>query len=174
MNAKRLLLVRFLFMLIPLSRCHNIKASLLRWAGAKVGKNVEIMSSVRIIGTMNLSIGNNCFIGHEAFIFGASGSNIEIENFAKIGSKTTLVTGTHRFSPDGDCIEKEGTYKDIRICRGAVVSTGSIILPGIILGEMAHVAAGSVVTKNVEPYIRVAGNPAKPVRNLKTNEKFSR
>jgi acetyltransferase-like isoleucine patch superfamily enzyme len=42
------------------------------------------------------------------------------------------------------------------------------------VGKMAHVAAGSVVTKNVEPYMRVAGNPARPIRNLLTNERISR
>lgn len=92
--------------------------------------------------------------------------------YAKLGSRTIVVTGTHRFSPDGDCIEKEGAYKDVKICRGAVVSTGSIVLPGITIGEMAHVAAGSVVTKDVPPYTRVAGNPARPIRNLLTNERI--
>lgn len=145
---------------------------MLRWCGAHVGQGVEITSSVKIYGGMNLYIGDNCFIGHEALIFGASGSTITIEDYAKLGSRTIVVTGTHRFSPDGDCIEKEGIFKDVRISRGAVVSTGSIILPGITVGSMAHVAAGSVVTKDVEPYVRVAGNPARPIRNLKTNERL--
>ena len=64
--------------------------------------------------------------------------------------------------------------KDVIIERGAVVSTNCIILPGVTVGEMAHVAAGSVVTKDVEPYMRVAGNPARPIRNLLANEKISR
>ena len=172
LRTRRLYLASILFKLLPPTRCHKFKASMLRWCGAHVGQGVEITSSVKIYGGMNLYIGDNCFIGHEALIFGASGSSITIEDYAKLGSRTIVVTGTHRFSPDGDCIEKEGIFKDVRISRGAVVSTGSIILPGITVGSMAHVAAGSVVTKDVEPYVRVAGNPARPIRNLKTNERL--
>lgn len=174
MNTKKLFIISIIFKLIPTTRCHKIKCRLLRWAGAKVGRNVEIFSSAKIYGNMQLNIGDGCFIGHEALIFGAGGSEITIGDYAKLGSRTIVVTGTHRFSPDGNCIEKEGTFKNVCINNGAVVSTGSIVLPGITIGSMAHVAAGSVVTKDVEPYIRVAGNPARPIRNLLTNEKISR
>lgn len=173
-NTKKLYFASVIFRFIPTSRSHNFKARLLRWCGVKVGKNVEIMSSVKIKGAMDLYIGDNVFIGHESLIFGAAGSTIKIGDYAKLGSRTIVVTGTHRFSPDGKCIEKEGIYKNVIINDGAVVSTGSIVLPGITIGSMAHVAAGSVVTKDVEPYMRVAGNPARPIRNLLTNEKISR
>lgn len=157
----------FILKFIPPVRAYHFKIRLLRWAGAQIGENVEIISSAKIQGQMNLSIGNNCFIGHEALIFGPIGSTITVEDYAKIGSRTIVVTGTHRFSSDGDCIEKEGAFKDVRICRGAVVSTGSIILPGITIGRMAHVAAGSVVTKNVPEYTRVGGVPAKFIKDLR-------
>lgn len=167
MNSKKLYLVSFIFRILPPSRLHGFKCSLLRWAGAKIGKNVEIMSSAKIVGDFDLIIGDECFIGHEAFLFGPRGSVIELENYSKLGSRTIVVTGTHRFSTDGNCIEKEGTYGNIKICKGAVVSTGSIVLPGKTVGEMAHVAAGSVVTKDVSPYCRVGGAPAKLIRDLR-------
>lgn len=172
MKTKRLFIVSFIFKILPPSHCHKLKSILLRWCGAKIGKNVEIFSSAKILGSMNLEIGDNVFIGHEALIFGASGSTIKICDYAKVGSRSIVVTGYHRYSPDGYCIAKEGIYKDVTIEDGATVSTSSIILPGVTVGKMAHVAAGSVVTKDVEPYMRVAGNPARPVRNLLTNEKI--
>lgn len=165
-STKKMFIVRLLFKLLPASRMHNIKSTLLRWAGMTVGKNVEIFSSAKIIGNMTLKIGDSCFIGHEALIMGPKGSTIILEDFCKIGSRTILVTGTHRFSPDGNCIEKEGGYKDITISTGAVVSTSSLILPGVTVGKMAHVAPGAVVSKNVEPYHRVGGVPAKFIKNL--------
>lgn len=171
-NSRKMYLVNLLFRLLPPTRVWKFKIRCLRWAGVAIGDDVEYVSSAKIQGQMNLSIGKCCFIGHEALIFGANGSSITIADYAKLGSRTIVVTGTHRFSPDGDCIEKEGAYKDVKICRGAVVSTGSIVLPGITIGEMAHVAAGSVVTKDVPPYTRVAGNPARPIRNLLTNERI--
>ena len=68
MKPKRLFIASFIFKFLPASRCHNLKAKLLRWCGAKVGKNVEIFSSAKIHGTMDLEIGDNVFIGHEALI----------------------------------------------------------------------------------------------------------
>lgn len=166
MNTKKLYFVNLMIRLLPPSRCSSWKCRMLRWAGAKIGNNVEIFSP-RIMGNFNLVIGDNVFIGHDTFLFGPQGSTITIENYAKVGSKVTLVTGTHEFTPDGNCIEGKGIHKDVRICRGAVVSTGSIILPGKTVNEMAHVAAGSVVTHDVPTFTRVAGVPARVIKNFK-------
>lgn len=45
----------------------------------------------------------------------------------------------------------------------AWVSCRTVVLPGVRIGKGAVVAAGAVVTKNVEPYAIVAGVPAKPI-----------
>lgn len=171
-NSRKMYLVSLLFKLLPSTRMYAFKTKCLRWAGVAIGENVEFVSSAKIQGQMNLSIGDNCFIGHEALIFGPKDSNIIVKDFAKIGSRSIVVTGYHRYSSDGDCVAKEGKCKDVIIERGAVVSTNCIILPGLIVGEMSHVAAGSVVTKDVPPYTRVAGNPARPIRNFITNERI--
>ena len=46
------------------------------------------------------------------------------------------------------------------------LGTGSIILPGVTVGRGAIIAAGAIVTQDVEPYTIVAGSPAKAVRQL--------
>lgn len=166
-NTKKMCVVRLLFNFLPLTKAHRIKTLLLRWAGVKIGENCEITSSVKILGNMDLTIGDNVFIGHEAMIMGALHSKIIIGNYVKIGSRTVIVTGTHRFSPDGNCIEKEGTYADIEICDGAAVSTCSIVLPGKKVNKMAHVAAGSVVTKDIPEYCRYGGAPARFIKDLR-------
>lgn len=169
LNTKKLFIAQFIFKLIPPSKFHNFKSLLLRWCGAQVGKNVEIMSSAKIHGNMELIIGDNVFIGHEALIFGPKGSTITIEDYAKVGSRVIVVTGSHEFTPDGLCIEGKGIHANVTICSGAAVSTGSIILPGKTIGRMAHVAAGSIVTHDVPEYTRVAGAPAKVIKNFLTN-----
>lgn len=53
---------------------------------------------------------------------------------------------------------------EVRICRGAFIGAGAIILPGVCVGENAVVAAGAVVTRSVRPGQTVAGVPAVPLR----------
>lgn len=48
-----------------------------------------------------------------------------------------------------------------RICRGAKIGGGSVILPGVTIGENATVGAGSVVTRDVPAGATVVGNPAR-------------
>ena len=54
----------------------------------------------------------------------------------------------------------------MRICRNAWIGAGATILPGVIIGENAVVAAGAVVTKDVAPDTIVGGNPAKFIKNV--------
>ena len=58
----------------------------------------------------------------------------------------------------------------VTIKTGAWIGAGCIILAGITIGENAVVGAGSVVTKDVEPYTVVAGNPAKLIRKLEPRQ----
>jgi len=48
-----------------------------------------------------------------------------------------------------------------RICRGAKVGGGSVILPGVVIGENAVIGAGSVVTRDVPAGETWVGNPAR-------------
>lgn len=65
--------------------------------------------------------------------------------------------------------EKDWTnvaIKEVEIGNKAWIGYNVTILKGIKIGEGAVIAAGSIVTKNVEPYILVAGNPARVIRKL--------
>lgn len=56
--------------------------------------------------------------------------------------------------------------KPITIGDDVWVGGAAVICPGVTIGNNAVVGAGSVVTKDVEPYTVVAGNPAKLIRRL--------
>ncbi|KAI9358253.1 maltose O-acetyltransferase [Zopfochytrium polystomum] len=56
--------------------------------------------------------------------------------------------------------------KPVSIGRDVWVGGNVTICPGVAIGDAAVVGAGSVVTKNVEPYTVVAGNPARLIRRL--------
>ena len=114
-------------------------------------------------------IGNECNICAHTFI----------ENDVKIGHRVTVKSGVYIW--DGITIEDDvfigpcvaftndkhprskeypQEFLQTHIKKGASIGANATILPGITIGEYAMVGAGSVVTKNVEPYTTVVGNPA--------------
>ncbi len=54
---------------------------------------------------------------------------------------------------------------DTVIADGAWIGMRAMLMPGVTIGEGAIVASGAIVTKDVAPYMIVAGNPATPVRS---------
>lgn len=154
--------------LLPNSGCQSLKAKLYRWAGIKVGKQVELFQGIKVQGIGELELGDRCFIGHEVLFMLNEGSKIIVEPEAIIGSRSIVMTGFHPITPDEPRIlSREGTCSEVIIGKGCSVSTNCTVLPGVKVGEMAIVAAGATVAKNVEPYTLVGGCPAKFIRNLK-------
>jgi acetyltransferase-like isoleucine patch superfamily enzyme len=56
-------------------------------------------------------------------------------------------------------IAGKGVSKDIEIADGCWLGAGSIILPGVKVGYKSVIAAGAVVTKDIDPYTMVAAFP---------------
>lgn len=164
-NTSKIHFFNLFVKLCPPSRCNNIKIHLLRWAGVKVGKNVSIFSP-KILGQFNFIIGDNCWIGHDALIFGAAGSKVEMKPFSKIASRAIVVTGYHEYGVQYDNIAGPGKCADIIIGVGALIDTQAMVCPGKIIGEKSHVAAYSVVTHDVPSHVRVAGVPARIIKNF--------
>lgn len=57
----------------------------------------------------------------------------------------------------------------VYIKDNAFIFSNAMIMPGVTIGEGAIVLAGSVVTKDVEPWTIVGGNPAKKIRERQRN-----
>lgn len=57
----------------------------------------------------------------------------------------------------------------VHIKDNAFIFSNAMIMPGVTIGEGAIVLAGSVVTKDVEPWTIVGGNPAKKIRERQQN-----
>ncbi len=66
-----------------------------------------------------------------------------------------------------------GSKGDIVVKDDVWIGTNAIICSGVTLGQGAIVAAGAVVTKDVEPYAIVGGNPAKVIK-YRFDEKLRR
>ena len=167
-NSKRIYCVNLLMALLPNSGCQKLKASLYRWAGVKVGQNVELFQGIKVQGIGELELGDRCFVGHEVLFMLNEGSRIIVEEEAIVGSRSIVMTGFHPITPEGPRIlSREGTCSTVRIGRGCSVSTHCTVLPGVTVGEMSIVAAGATVAKDVTPFTLVGGCPAKWIKDLK-------
>ena len=58
-------------------------------------------------------------------------------------------------------------FKKVVIEDNSDIGVGSILLPGVVIGEGAIVGAGAVVTKSIPPYSIAVGNPARVIRSRK-------
>ena len=167
-NSKKIYLVNLLMAILPNSGCQNIKAKLYRWAGVKVGTDVEFFQGIKVQGIGELEIQDRAFIGHEVLFMLNEGSKIVVEESAIVGSRSVVMTGFHPITPDGERIlSREGTCSTVRIGKGCSVSTACVVLPGVTVGEKALVAAGATVAKDVEAYTLVGGCPARFIRTLR-------
>lgn len=62
--------------------------------------------------------------------------------------------------------------KPVHINDNAFIFSNAMIMPGVTIGEGAVVLAGSVITKDVEPWTIVGGNPAKKIRDRIQDVKY--
>jgi acetyltransferase-like isoleucine patch superfamily enzyme len=108
-----------------------------------------------------IQIGKDVFINHACSFLDMGG--ITIEDNVLIGPKVNLITENHPLDP----VDRRALIcKPIVIKRNAWIGASVTILPGIIIGENAIVAAGAVVTADVLPNSVVGGVPAKLIRNI--------
>jgi len=77
----------------------------------------------------------------------------------------SLLTATHPLEASLRRTGRESA-EPVTIGYGAWLGGGVIVCPGVTIGDEAVVAAGSVVTHDVEPRALVGGNPAHVLRQL--------
>lgn len=125
--------------------------------GIKIGKNSILNMSQYITSPHRISIGENTHINRGCFIDGRG--SCFIGNNVSISHNVSLVTGGHDYNSK----TFSGIYVPITIKDYAWIGINVTILQGIVIGKGAVVAAGSVVTKDVEDFTIVGGIPAKVI-----------
>jgi maltose O-acetyltransferase len=139
---------------------NKLSTKLLSKVNEKISSESYIAHSVRIFQSINnISIGEGSVISYNCE-FHAWG-NIHIGKNVIISPQTILLTGSH----DIQTQEYGSLIKPIFIDDYAWIAYRAIVLPGVKIGKGAVVGAGSIVTKNVEPWSIVAGNPAKTIKS---------
>lgn len=137
------------------------------------GKGSEFRPHAYAVNTKNIIIGKNVIIRPGCILHAhpeeIRGSGIIIENDVLVGPCVKFYNSNHKVTASSMPIISQGHCPPVtvRVCEGAWIGAQAIILPGVTIGRNSVVGAGSVVTKNVEPNVVVAGNPAKIIKHLK-------
>lgn len=152
--------------------------------GIKIGEDTFVRGEIRCLRQNGeIEIGKECYIGEGTHVWSSSniviGDRVLIAHNCNIFDNTTHPLDAAERNDDFINICLNGKWKTYDTCYSEPVIIGNdawigcncIILKGVTIGEGAIVGAGSVVTKNVEPYTMVAGNPAKFVKKIEENRK---
>lgn len=144
-----------------------------KWRRYEIGKNIYAGARVYLWARKKLVIGNNFYIGRDSQIE----TDCIIGDNVIFGNKVAVVGKyDHHFQKVGVPIRLAPRIRDAHyswkgldqitiIADDVWVGYGAIIMSGVKLSKGCIIAAGSVVTKDTEPYFIYAGNPARKVRS---------
>ncbi len=132
----------------------------LRRASVRKGKESRVYSSVIVKEPQNIEIGKNVFVNHGCLLWAGPTSKIVLEDDVLFGPNVSLIASNHGLGREHPI--RLNPWKDADIVIGKDVWLGAhcVVLAGVKVGEGAVIAAGAVVTKDVEPYSIVGGVPA--------------
>lgn len=144
-----------------------------RWRHYTIGPDFHAGARVRLWANEILVIGKNFYIGRDSCIE----TNCIIGDYVLIGNKVGIVGRyDHHYQEVGVPVRISSAIRDKTYTwkgRSVVTSIGNdvwigynvTIMGGVTIHDGAIIAAGSVVTKDVEPYSIYAGNPARKIKD---------
>ena len=127
----------------------------------RIGTFVEIQKGARV--------GARCKISSHTFIC----EGVEIEDEVFVGHGVQFINDRYPRATRADGTpqtEADWTLERTRVRRGASIGTGATILSGIEIGARATIGAGAVVTRDVPADSVVAGNPARILKTVTSDE----
>lgn len=116
----------------------------------------------------DLVAGEYSYLGKNVLIY----PGVSIGRYTMIAPNVQIIGSDHNFQEVGKPATFSGrpVLKRTKIGRDVWVGTNSIIMAGVQLGDGCIVAAGSIVTKDIEPFSIVGGSPARLIRKRFHNE----
>ncbi len=148
----------FLINLIGYVPSHIVRRFVYRLSGMSIGKESTVHMGAKFYNPMNISIGRGTIIGEGAVLDGRS--TLKIGDNVDIATDVMVYNSWHDIEdPNFSALTEPVTIEDY-----VFVGPRAVILPGVKIGKGAIVAAGSVVTKDVNDYEVVGGIPAKLIK----------
>lgn len=144
-----------------------------KWRRYDIAKGFHAGARVRMWARDTLVIGRDFYIGRDSLIE----TDCEIGDFVIIGNKVGIIGRyDHHFQQIGTPIRFASEVRDkdydwkgkgniTKIGNDVWIGYGATVLGGVTIHDGAIIAAGSVVTKDVEAYCIYGGNPAKKIKS---------
>ena len=155
----KFLLVEFLnvsYQLIP----NPLRNWYLRLFGIRIGGGKScIHRGCKFFHVGKMSVGQSTVINFGCYLDNRRG--IYIGNNVGIAHNTKIYTLGHDLNDPK--LSTKGA--SVHIGDEVFIFSNALVMPGVTIGEGAIVLAGSVVTKDVEPWTIVGGNPARKIRD---------
>lgn len=145
----------------------SLRSCLGRRIFKKAGKQINVEKGAFFGRGSEIEIGDYSGIGKNAVLQGV----IAIGNYVMMGPDVMIYTRNHAFEDlkKPMMFQGERDVKKVIIKDDVWIGARSILLPGVEVGEGAIIGAGSVVTKSIEPYSIVGGNPARVIGTRKAS-----
>lgn len=163
-----------------------------RFGFRSVGNNVRVAKNCTIIGLENITIGDNVRIDGRSSLACAAGSltigsyihigsgcylacsgGIELQDFSGLSQNVSIYSTSDDYSgssltnPTIPLEYLNPITKKVSILRHVIVGSGSVILPGITLGEGSAVGALSLVNRDLDAWSIYSGTPARRLKSRK-------
>ena len=138
--------------------------------------NIEICDNVRTDGDSTLAaaseyfrIGSYIHIGRYCFLFGGAGITLDhfsgLSQGVRLYSKTDDYSGAYMTNPTYRKNLPTASPAPIHLGRHVIIGSGSIVLPGVTIGEGAAVGALTLVNKALAEWSVYAGSPARRIKS---------
>lgn len=138
--------------------------------GATIGADTKVWHIAHVRSSAR--IGSGCTIGRNVYVDAdvVIGDRVKIQNNVSVYRGVAIedevfVGPSVVFTNDRypRAVSPDWTVTPTRVGRGASIGANATIVCGVTIGHHAMVAAGAVVTRDVQPEQLVAGNPARPL-----------
>lgn len=139
----------------------------LRLCGAKIQSHTQIDMNVTFMDPNKLKVGHNTHINRQCLI--DARGELSIGNNVSISLRSAIITGSHNYQSTTFNFIRSKIFIDNYVWIGYQAT----IIGNVHIGEGAVVCAGSVVTKDVEPWSVVAGVPAKKIGERYPNKSYT-
>ncbi|MBU0620484.1 MAG: acyltransferase [Gammaproteobacteria bacterium] len=149
--------------------CISRKCSIYAAEQIQLGDNVRIDDFCILSG--KISLGSNIHVAAYTALFGGGG--IELHDFCNLSSRVSIYSVSDDYS--GETLTnptipehfKHVERAPVVLGRHVIVGAGTVVLPGVTIGEGSAIGALSLVNKGVEPWGVYAGVPVRRIKNRK-------